>query len=143
MKALVFAKTAQKDAPPAPDFLPGLASLQLCDVPTPDLPNERWVVVKSKISGICGSDLGFLQWKPMPAAEPYFELPLIPGHELFGEVAAVGKHVRGLRVGQRVTVDPDARLSGTGLSETVSHSAETGTPGFANILLRDSFVPGC
>jgi len=106
MKALVFGDKPHKGAPPAPDFLPGLSHLQLRDVPIPDLPSERWVVVRSKIAGICGSDLGFLQWKPMPSAEPYFNMPMIPGHELFGEIAAVGKHVRGLHVGQRVTIDP-------------------------------------
>ena len=141
MKALVFAKTAQKDAPPAPDFLPGLANLQLRDVPTPDLPNERWVVVKSKISGICGSDLGFLQWKPMPAAEPYFELPMIPGHELFGEVAAVGKRVRGLRVGQRVTVDPTLGCRERGFRK-LCLQCRNGNPGICEHIAEGQLRPG-
>ncbi len=141
MKALVFTKTAQKDAPPAPDFLPGLANLQLCDVPTPDLPNERWVVVRSKISGICGSDLGFLQWKPMPAAEPYFELPLIPGHELFGEVAAVGKRVRGLRVGQRVTVDPTLGCRERGFRK-LCLQCRNGNPGICEHIAEGQLRPG-
>ena len=89
MKAILFS-TERQPGYTAPDLLPGLAHLRLTDVPTPDLPAENWVVIKSKIAGICGSDLGFLQEKPMPAAAPYFQLPVIPGHELFGEVAALG-----------------------------------------------------
>ena len=98
MKALLFSSQRHKDES-APEYLPGLSHLQLTDVPVPDLPNENWAVIKSKIAGICGSDLGFLQGKPMPAAEPYFKLPIIPDHELFSEVAALGKKVRGLQVG--------------------------------------------
>ena len=141
MKALVFAKTASKDAPPAPDFLPGLSNLQLREVPTPDLPNERWVVVKSKISGICGSDLGFLQWKPMPAAEPYFELPMIPGHELFGEVAAVGKRVRGLHVGQRVTIDPTLGCRERGFRK-LCPQCRNGNPGICEHIAEGLLRPG-
>src|SRR5258708_3989419 len=105
MKAIVFHKrpiSGQR----ASDFLPGLAHLELSESPVPDLPDENWVIIKSRIAGICGSDLGFLQGKPNPAAEPYFHLPWIPGHELFGEVEATGKKAKGFRVGQRVSIDP-------------------------------------
>jgi L-iditol 2-dehydrogenase len=105
MKAIVF-HSQRVPGQTAPDFLPGLSHLELSETPVPDLPNENWVVIKSRIAGICGSDLGFLQGKPMPAAEPYFQLPVIPGHELFGEVEAVGKRVKGFHVGQRVSIDP-------------------------------------
>ncbi|MGH7960578.1 MAG: zinc-dependent alcohol dehydrogenase, partial [Candidatus Binatia bacterium] len=104
MKAIVFSQERYHDTAPA--HLPGLSHLRLADVPVPDFPNERWVLIKSKIAGICGSDIGFLQEKPMPAVAPYFQLPIIPGHELFGEVAALGKRVRGLSVGQRVSINP-------------------------------------
>jgi len=75
MKAILFSEKKQPGET-APDHLPGLAHLCLTDVPVPDLPNENWVVIKSKIAGICGSDLGFLQGKPMPAAEPESAVPL-------------------------------------------------------------------
>src|SRR5580700_2994139 len=102
MKAIVF-HSRPVAGESAPDFLPGLACLQLSEVPTPDLPNQNWVVIRSEIAGICGSDLGFLQSKQMPAAAPYFQLPMIPGHELFGEIETVGKKVRGLHAGIRVS----------------------------------------
>src|ERR1700694_5503735 len=105
MKAIVFRKDPVFGQT-APDFLLGLSHLELSETNVPDLPNENWVVIKSRIAGICGSDLGFLQGKQMPAAQPYFHMPWIPGHELFGEVEAVGKKVRGVHRGQRVSIDP-------------------------------------
>jgi threonine dehydrogenase-like Zn-dependent dehydrogenase len=140
MKAIVF-HSERIAGQTAPDFLPGLSHLQLTETPVPDLPSEHWVVVKSKIAGICGSDLGFLQGKPMPAAEPYFQLPIIPGHELFGEVEAVGKRVKGLRVGQRVSVDPSLGCKERGF-KTLCVQCRTGNPGICERLAEGCLKPG-
>lgn len=140
MKAILF--SSQRPAgQPASEQLPGLAHLQLTDVPVPDLPNENWAVIKSKIAGICGSDLGFLQGKPMPAAEPYFKLPIIPGHELFGEVAALGKKVRGLHVGQRVSIDPTLGCRERGF-KTLCPQCRHGNPGICEHLAEGNLSPG-
>jgi threonine dehydrogenase-like Zn-dependent dehydrogenase len=69
--------------------------------PTPD-PGE--VVVRVQAAGICGSDLhGYRDprrgWSGL--GRPY-----MTGHELAGEIAALGEGVSGLRVGQRVGVEP-------------------------------------
>ncbi|MBI3301620.1 MAG: alcohol dehydrogenase catalytic domain-containing protein [Deltaproteobacteria bacterium] len=140
MKAIVFSSQRQTDQP-APEHLPGLAHLQLADVPVPDLPNEHWAVIKSRIAGICGSDLGFLQGKPMPAAEPYFKLPIIPGHELFGEVAALGKKVRGFSVGQRVSIDPTLGCKERGF-KTLCPQCRHGNPGICEHLAEGILSPG-
>jgi threonine dehydrogenase-like Zn-dependent dehydrogenase len=140
MKAIIF------HAKPVPgqtgiDTLPGLSHLQLEETPTPDLPSESWVVIKSKIAGICGSDLGFLQWKPMPASEPYFPLPFIPGHELFGEVEAVGKKVKGLHVGQRVSIDPSLGCKERGFKKPCVQ-CRNGNPGICERLAEGCLKPG-
>lgn len=140
MKALVFSPDKHKGQS-APKNLPGLAHLSLSDVPTPDLPSEHWVVVKSKIAGICGSDLGFLQWKSMPAAEPYFQLPIIPGHELFGEVEALGKKVRGLHPGQRVSIDPSLGCQERGFTKRCPQCRD-GNPGICEHLAEGLLKPG-
>jgi L-iditol 2-dehydrogenase len=140
MKAIVFSGQRRQDEP-APEHLPGLSHLRLTDVPVPALPNENWAVIKSKIAGICGSDLGFLQGKPMPAAEPYFKLPIVPGHELFGEVAALGKRVRGLRVGQRVAVDPTLGCRERGF-KTLCPQCRQGNPGICEHLAEGDLSPG-
>jgi threonine dehydrogenase-like Zn-dependent dehydrogenase len=66
MKAIVF-HGQPVPGQTAPASLPGISHLELSETSIPDLPNDDWVVIKSKIAGICGSDLGFLQGKPMPA----------------------------------------------------------------------------
>jgi alcohol dehydrogenase len=50
-------------------------------------------------SGICRSD-----WHGWQGNDPDITLPHVPGHELAGTVAAVGKSVSRWRVGDRVTV---------------------------------------
>ena len=49
--------------------------------------------------GICGSDIHAIDsgWGPSP-------YPLIPGHEIVGTVAAVGKDVKNVKVGDRVGI---------------------------------------
>ncbi len=139
MKALVF--SAERQRKTAPAYLPGLANLRLTDVPVPDLPDDNWVVVKSRIAGICGSDLGFLRWKSMPSAEPYFQLPIIPGHELFGEVEAVGRRVSTLRPGQRVSIDPSLGCRERGFRKQCPQCKD-GNPGICEHLAEGRLKPG-
>jgi threonine dehydrogenase-like Zn-dependent dehydrogenase len=140
MKAIIF-HSERVPGQAVSDVLPGLSHLQLAEAPVPDLPDERWVVIKSKIAGICGSDLGFLQGKPMPAAEPYFQLPIIPGHELFGEVEAVGKKVKSLRVGQRVSIDPSLGCKERGFTKPCVQ-CRNGNPGICERLAEGCLAPG-
>jgi L-iditol 2-dehydrogenase len=140
MKAIVFHPRAI-DGESAPDFLPGLACLQLSEVATPDLPNQNWVVIRSKIAGICGSDLGFLQGKQMPAAAPYFQLPMIPGHELFGTIEAVGKKARGLHAGMRVSIDPSLGCRERGITK-ICVQCRAGNPGICEHLTEGQLKPG-
>jgi 2-desacetyl-2-hydroxyethyl bacteriochlorophyllide A dehydrogenase len=70
------------------------------EVPTPT-PGPGEVVINVKACGICGTDLHIFDGEFPPS--PF---PLIPGHEMAGAVAAVGRGVQGLREGDRVAVDP-------------------------------------
>lgn len=68
------------------------------ELPDPS-PSVDGVVVRVAASGICRSD-----WHGWMGHEPDIRLPHVPGHELAGEVEAVGREVRRWRVGDRVTV---------------------------------------
>jgi len=57
------------------------------------------VLIRSKNCGICGTDVSMYLGKYLPTK------PVIPGHEVSGEVVEVGQQVRTIRVGDRVTVD--------------------------------------
>jgi L-iditol 2-dehydrogenase len=54
------------------------------------------ILVKMKASGICGTDV--MEWYRMKKA------PRILGHEMAGEIAAIGRGVKGLKKGDRVFV---------------------------------------
>ena len=73
-------------------------SLDLRDVPMPQ-PGVDEVLVKVRNCGICGSDLHFYQGAAPP---PHVCL----GHEIGGEVAAVGTDVTRVRCGDAVAVEP-------------------------------------
>jgi alcohol dehydrogenase len=64
--------------------------------PTPD---AHGVVIKVEATGVCRSD-----WHGWMGHDSDIELPHVPGHELAGVIAAVGKDVRNWRIGDRVTV---------------------------------------
>lgn len=62
-------------------------------------PQAHGVVIKVEATGVCRSD-----WHGWMGHDSDIELPHIPGHELAGVVAAVGKDVKNWNVGERVTV---------------------------------------
>ena len=69
----------------------------LRDLPDPTCPADG-IVVRVAATGVCRSDWhAWLGHDPVP-------LPMVPGHEFAGTVAAVGADVRRWRVGDRVTV---------------------------------------
>jgi len=77
----------------------GPHQLEIQSLPDP-APSTGHVVVAPAAVGICGTDLHILE------GDLAREWPTIPGHEFAGEVVAVAKDAYGLRVGDRVAVDP-------------------------------------
>lgn len=59
------------------------------------------VLIKVKFASICGSDLHLFKGK-----HPSVELPSAVGHELSGDIIALGKNVTTRKIGERVTVEP-------------------------------------
>ncbi|KAG6853322.1 hypothetical protein C0991_005199 [Blastosporella zonata] len=74
--------------------------LEIVRVPIPQITDDQ-VLIKVSCCGVCGSDHHL--------AEGHFlsNFPLVPGHEIVGTIAALGKSVGdGLVIGDRVVVDP-------------------------------------
>ena len=72
--------------------------LELRQVAVPD-PGEDQILVKVHACGVCRTDLHVLDGE---LAEP--RLPLVPGHEIVGSVAALGRNVERFREGERVGI---------------------------------------
>lgn len=53
----------------------------------PDLPADGWVRVKTRLAGICGSDLATVEGRSSRYFEPWVSFPFVPGHEVVGELA--------------------------------------------------------
>ena len=70
------------------------------EVPEPE-PGPDEAVVRVGACGICGTDIHIIDGEFPPTV-----YPIIPGHEFGGEVVAVGPEVTGIKVGDRVGVDP-------------------------------------
>jgi L-iditol 2-dehydrogenase len=75
-------------------------TIEFRQIPTPE-PGPGEVLVKIMRIGVCGSDIHVYHGK-----HPFTKYPVTQGHEVSGKIAALGENVRGLRTGQRVTIEP-------------------------------------
>ncbi|MFK8023747.1 MAG: alcohol dehydrogenase catalytic domain-containing protein [Ilumatobacter sp.] len=97
-------------------------------VPDPS-PSPTSVVVRVEASGICRSD-----WHGWRGTDPDIVLPHVPGHELAGEVVAVGADVQRLQIGDRVTVPFVGGCGDCGVCDAGDHQVcpEQFQPGFTH-----------
>ncbi len=98
---------------PSNPLLAGLAKVPMRlvegDEPQPLRPD--WVVAKTRLAGICGSEAkqifgDFDDTYRDSAMISFFSAPVVMGHEVVATVSALGSAVRGLEVGQRVVLNP-------------------------------------
>ena len=83
--------------------LTGVKEFEIQDLPTPEIqPNE--VLINTAYAGVCGTDHDLYAGRPGSAAAVP---PIVLGHENSGVVAAIGSEVTGVKVGDRVAVDPN------------------------------------
>lgn len=83
----------------------------LREVPEPQLPHDDWVLTRPRLTGICGSDskqvlMDFGEGDADNAMSSFCSFPQVMGHEVVGDVVALGPKPRGLDVGQRVVLNP-------------------------------------
>ncbi|KAG6379664.1 chaperonin 10-like protein [Boletus reticuloceps] len=72
---------------------------EIRSVPVPTI-SDNQVLLKVTCCGICGTD------SHVHEGEFIATFPLIPGHEVIGTIAAVGKNVVGFSEGERCAADP-------------------------------------
>ena len=115
-------------------------ALHMRELPRPE-PGPGQVLIKVSACGVCRTDLHVVDGE---LAEP--KLPLVPGHEVVGRVAALGEGVAGFEEGARVGVPwlgwtcgdcRYCRASQENLCETARFTGYTLNGGYADYLLAD------
>ncbi|HEY6427976.1 MAG TPA: alcohol dehydrogenase catalytic domain-containing protein [Acidimicrobiales bacterium] len=115
MQALVFGVTPGFAPPETADagnlLLTNLAAtpMALHEVADPTLLGDDWVVLRTRLTGICGSDSKqvFMDTGGDAtdfAMTAFISFPQVLGHEVVAEVVERGPAVQGLDVGQRVVL---------------------------------------
>ncbi|SFM28422.1 zinc-dependent alcohol dehydrogenase [Salibacterium qingdaonense] len=119
-------------------FVEDAEQVEVKDIDTPEIKEDE-VLVKVAVAGICGSDIHTYK-----GLHPFRKPPVVIGHEVAGEVVCIGKKVTHVKVGDRVTVEPQL---GTGESEGemtghINYSDERLAPGMDTWLgtMADYFV---
>lgn len=74
--------------------------LWLEDSPEPQM-KENEVLIKIHKTSICGTDINIYNWNEW--AQKNVPVPLIVGHEFVGEIVDIGKSVKGIEIGNRVS----------------------------------------
>lgn len=77
---------------------PGVGNVEVRDIPEPEAQAGQ-IKIRVQAAGLCGTDLHILkdEFRSWP--------PVVLGHEVSGEVAAVGDGVTGIEPGMRVTTE--------------------------------------
>ena len=114
MQALVFGEGSDPVPDPGPDA-PRLVKhlavtpMQLHELPAPDLRGPEWAVLRTRMTGICGSDVKqVLMDFEGPADSPmtaFISFPQVLGHEVIAVVEEAGPDA-GVEPGQRVVLNP-------------------------------------
>ncbi len=89
-------------------FSSRLGGLAMRTVPEPPLPGDDWVRVRTRLAGVCGTDLAIFRQKQPPDSilQAFSSLPAVFGHENVGEVVETGPAVDDAWLGRRVCVEP-------------------------------------
>lgn len=115
MRALVFGVDPDPCDPPPPGADPLLQTLAVTPMALRELPDPRplrpdWVVLRPRLTGICGSDTKQVFLDPSGDSSDFcltsmISFPQVLGHEVVADVVELGPQAEGLEVGQRVVLD--------------------------------------
>jgi threonine dehydrogenase-like Zn-dependent dehydrogenase len=125
VKALVF-MTDPGPVEPVPEDAPRLVRhlattpMKVEEIPDPPLLGDDWMVLRTRLTGICGSDSKQILMdfddagdNPMTA---FISFPQVLGHEVVADVVEIGSAVEDIDVGQRVVLNPWLSCAPRGLS---------------------------
>lgn len=108
-------------------FVTGIEKVEIKEIDKPVI-SDTEVLIKTKTVGVCGSDLHLFR-----GTHPFRHAPAILGHEIAGDVVEIGSKVTNIKVGDRVTVEPqvgcgECEMCKRGLVSLCSGKKVPGTP---------------
>ena len=77
-----------------------LEKVSIQEIERPEIKDDE-VLIKTRTVGVCGSDLHLFR-----GTHAFRKPPAILGHEISGDIVEIGKNVKTLKIGDRVTVEP-------------------------------------
>jgi len=116
-------------------------ALVMCERPIPQ-PAQGEILIEIAACGVCRTDLHVVDGEL-----PHPKLPIVPGHEIVGRVAALGAGVSGFALGQRVGVPwlagtcgvcPYCRSGRENLCDTPRFTGYTRDGGYATHTVADA-----
>ncbi len=117
------------------------STVRLADIPEPSLPSPEWVKIKTRLCGVCGSDINLMFMKDSPSAMPFTSFPCVPGHEFCGTVVEVGTEVKNVKKGDLVTAVPALNCETRGI-KPVCRSCASGTTANCENFAEGALSPG-
>ncbi len=111
--------------------------LHLKDMPVP-VPAAGQVLIRVEACGVCRTDLHVVDGD---LKDP--SLPLVPGHEIVGRVAALASGVSGLEIDQRVGVPWLGHTCGSCMYCTSGHENLCDAPGFTGYTINGGYAEYC
>lgn len=123
-------------------WLSNLGGLRLVERQVPTLPGPEWVRLRTRLGGVCGTDLALIALRnhPNTILQQYASFPAVLGHENVAEIVEIGSAVRGWHIGQRVCVDPAVGCRGRGI-DPPCRACRDGMPSVCESPGGDGFPP--
>ena len=85
-------------------LLTGIGQFKIAQVREPKIVNPTDVLIRTKMVGVCGSDIHYFTTGRI--GSQIVQFPFVAGHEAAGIVEQVGKKVTRVKAGQRIAIDP-------------------------------------
>ncbi len=123
--------------------LTGIRQMEVREVPDPKIEKDTEVLLRIEKVGVCGSDVHYFETGRIGSQVVQF--PFIVGHECAATVAAAGRAVKRVKVGEPVVVEPavschDCDQCNQGRENTCFNLRFLGTPGQGNGCLSEYIV---
>lgn len=85
------------------NYFVGNRQFELKELEIPSLGDDD-ILIRNEACGVCGSDVHSYYGE---ATSTSCKIPVVLGHELSGQVVEIGKQVTNVKVGDKVTIDPN------------------------------------